>query len=156
MIITFSRQFAVNGNVNSADTRYATALDALVLGVVDNIAQLNYPLTWKNDSPTGNIYAVITWARGNRVRFTLETRDAWKHGSRTSASGRHMRKASWEAHRDVLKALFELDPEATIRTALATYRGKADFEHQFPATAHKNVGSIMEPRTFRSTSITEN
>lgn len=141
MIITFSRAFADNGTSRSEDPRYACALDALVLGIIDDVSQRNYRLTWKSDSPIGNIYGVITWARGNRVRFTLETRDAWKHGSRTAASGRHMRKASWEAHRDVMAALFKLDPDATIRTALATYRGRTDFERQFPATANARYGN---------------
>lgn len=155
MIITFSRNFADNGSSRGADPRHACALDTLVLATVDAVAQQRYRLTWETDSPVGNVYGSITWARGNRVRFTLETRDAWKHGSRTAASGRHMRKASWEAHRDVMKALFDVDADATIRTALATYRGKADFERHFPATAHKNIGSIMEPVTFRSTTLVE-
>lgn len=70
-----------------------------------------------------NVYVEITWQTARRVRFTLVTRDAWAKGSRTAASGRHMRKASWEAHRDALTALFEVDGDAVIRTALATYRG---------------------------------
>jgi hypothetical protein len=101
----------------------------------------------------GNVYAEITWHSGRRVRFTLATRDAWAIGSRRAASGRHMRKASWEAHRDVLRYLFAVDPHASVRTALANYYGRGDFERKFPATAHKNVGSIAQPRTFRSCTV---
>lgn len=152
MIISFSPAFAKT-TTNPGDPRYAMPLDLLVDHTVETISLANYRLTWKNDSPIGNVYCAITWARGRRVRFTLETRDAYEHGSRKAASGRHMRKASWEAHRDVMLALLKLDPDAVIRTALATYRGKTDFERQYPATAHANRGSIMNPVTIRSTTV---
>lgn len=145
MIISFSPVIAANNPAN--------VLSALVERAVDTVSLRSYRLTWKGDSPIGNVYCAITWARGRRVRFTLETHDAHKHGSRKAASGRHMRKASWEAHRDVMAALFKLDPDAVIRTALATYRGKADFERQYPATAHANRGSVMNPVTIRSTTV---
>ena len=148
MLITFSKEFyAQRFYPHGAGTA------SFVVGVVDEVSVKKYRLTWENDSPIGNLAASITWWNGRRVRFTLETRDAWKRGSRTSASGRHMRKASWEAHRDVLAALFELDAGATIKTTLAIYRGREDFEAKFPATGDKNVGSIIEPRTMKECSI---
>lgn len=147
MIITFSDGGAADCARNGSTL--AQQIDA----VVDVVSIKNYRLTWRHDTSIGNVYCAITWARGRRVRFTLETRDAYKHGSRKAASGRHMRKASWEAHRDVMAALFKLDPDAVIRTALATYRGKADFERQYPTTAHANRGSRMNPVTIRSTTV---
>ena len=131
MIITFSKHGPAH-------------VESAVIATVGDVSSSAY---------AGNVYASITWANGRRVRFTLGTRDSHAHGSRRSASGRHMPKASWEAHRDVLQALFALDPDATIRTALATYRGRADFRDKFPATAHKNVGSTMCPVTFRETTV---
>ena len=148
MIITFSLEFF--GKTFAAKSGGPAAL---VCGVVDRVSLRDYRLTWKHDSPVGNLYAAITWANGRRVRFTIETRDAWKHGSRTSTSGRHMRKASWEAHRDVLTALFVHDPNATIKTALATYRGRADFKTKFPATGMQNIGSRVAPRTMPDCSL---
>ncbi len=145
MIITFSKGYAASPSHNP--------LSDVVLETAEHIGVKNYRLTWPSDSPIGNVYAQITWATGRRVRFTLSTRDSHKHGSRRSSSGRHMPKASWEAHRDVMEALFDADPHATLKTALATYRGRKDFHMKFPATAHKNVGSIMNPCTFRSTSV---
>lgn len=138
MLITFSKSYA----------NTASSLVQTVIQVTARVSVENYRLTWEHDSPIGNVYASITWVKGRRVRFTLETRDAWKRGSRTSASGRHMRKASWEAHRDVLRALFAVDPDAVVKTALAVYCGAADFEREFQATAHRNIGSRMEPRTM--------
>ncbi len=104
---------------------------------VENIGVKNYRLTWEHDSLIGNLVPSITWSKGRRVRFTIETRDAWKRGSRTSASGRHMRKASWEAHRDVMAALFDADHGATIKTAFATYRGRKDFHDTFGITPRR-------------------
>lgn len=153
MIITFSEKAAAKFT-NPDDPRYAIALDALVESVVERISVENYRMTWQSDSPIGNVYAAITWSRGRRVRFTLETRDASAHGSRTASSGRHMRKASWEAHRDVLRALFQLDPQAVVRTALATYSGKADFERSHPATADASFSGYMGQRPgIRSTTV---
>lgn len=143
MIVTFSKDFAAK-TTNANDPRYSCALDCYVLGLIAEVGANEYER---------NVYGDVTWATGRRVRFTLATRDAWAHGSRTAASGRHMRKASWEAHRDVMAALFDADPDATIKTALATYRGRDDFQAKFPETAHKNVGSIMQPVTFRSTTV---
>lgn len=140
MIITFSKAYAASPSHNP--------LESVVVQTADNIGVRDYRLTWRADSPVGNLYATITWARGRRVRFTLETRDAYKHGSRTSASGRHMRKASWEAHRDVMAALFDTDPEAIIKTAMATYRGRKHFHDSFPDTARVNVGSQARPATM--------
>lgn len=143
MIVTFSKEWHRN----------TLAGAATVMNVVDRVSVEKYRMTWEHDSPIGNLYAAITWEKGRRVRFTIETRDAWKHGSRTSAAGRHMRKASWEAHRDVMRALLAVDPEMTIKTGFATYRGADDFEVKHEATAHRNVGSIMQPVTIRECSV---
>lgn len=141
MIVTFSKKNA------------AANCEAAVVCLVDVVSVKKYRLTWESDSPIGNLVASITWAKGRRVRFTIETRDAWKRGSRMAASGRHMRKASWEAHYDVMAAIFKHDPEATIRTAFATYSGKADFERKAPGTADHNVGSMCEPRTIAQCTV---
>lgn len=145
MIITFSKAYAASPSHRP--------LEEVVTQTTDAVSVRDYRLTWKHDSPIGNVYAAITWAKGRRVRFTLETRDSRQHGSRLSPSGRHMRKASWEAHRDVLAALFDADPAATITTELATYRGREDFYDKFPDTALHNVGSVFAPCTMESRSV---
>lgn len=142
MIITFSNDF-VPLQTPELDVRAA----------VDAISIANYLMTSKHDSPIGNVVCAVTWAKGRRVRFTLETRDAWACGSRTSANGRHMRKASWEAHRDVMLALFDLDPHATVRTALAVYRGREDFDRKFEATGETRCGGFDKPVAIRDTTV---
>jgi hypothetical protein len=152
MIVTFSQRYV--GTKPECTSSMTTAqLGGVVEAVVLKVGCTKYRLTWDHDSNIGNLYAALTWMKGRRVRFTIETRDAYKRGSRTSASGRHMRKASWEAHRDVMRALFQHDSHATIKTALATYRGAADFEAKFPSTGRKNIGSMMQPKTMPECSV---
>lgn len=115
------------------------------------IERLASSVSRKNYS--GNIYASETWSTKSRSRFTLRTHDSRAKGSRRSAAGRHMPHASWEAHYDVMLALFQYDPNATLRTAIATYRGLDDFMQRAPSTAHHNVGSRMSPCTIRETTV---
>lgn len=86
--------------------------------------------------------------RGTTYVARLSVRDSHARGARTSWSGRHGPWASWEAHRDVLRAFFERYPDRIIKTAFATYRGLDGFLAEYPATAYKNVGSMMSPATM--------
>lgn len=88
-----------------------------------------------------------------KVRFTLATHDSFAHGSRTASNGRHMPKASWQAHRDVMCALYRRDPNAVLVTGLATYRSSQDFYDTFEATGERNCGSRMEPMALRDTAV---
>lgn len=152
MIITFSKNYAASPSHNP--------LVSNVLETVENIGLQHYRLPlavivkhgW-NGGPFGNLFAGITWTNGRRVRFTIQTRDPDAKGSRRSAGGRRMRKASWEAHRDVMRALLKADKDATIRTGFATYRGLVNFEETHAATAHRNVGSQADPVTIRECSV---
>ena len=87
------------------------------------------------------------------IRFTLAVHDSRAKGARRSAAGRHMPKASWQAHRDVMRAIFRSDPEAKLQTALATYDGRADFERSFEATGDKVVQSCGQRRTMRQLAV---
>lgn len=138
MLITFSKGYAEPGIVGKLSAA------AMVARTVAEVSAAHY---------AGNITFDLTWERGRRVRFTLGALDAWAAGSRVAASGRHMRKASWEAHRDVMRALFDVDVNAVIKTAIATYRGRADFEAKHPETARHNVGSLMAPRSIKDCSV---
>jgi hypothetical protein len=90
---------------------------------------------------------------GSRVRAVLRARDSHKRGARTSWQGRHTVAASWYAHRDFMHALFEINPDGRIKTAMADYRGSDGFERDFPETFWKNAGSAMQPTAFGSLSI---
>jgi hypothetical protein len=94
-----------------------------------------------------------------QTRLALSTVDASgekKRGrlpyvyQRTSArhDGRRVAAVCWHGHRDFLRALFRLCPDAVVRTAIAVYRGAEGFEETFPATAHRNIGSAYMPCTM--------
>lgn len=87
------------------------------------------------------------------IRFTLHVADSFGKGARTAASGRHMPKASWQAHRDVMRAIFASDPDAVLKTALATYKGRSDFERNFERTGDQNCGSQMFPKRIRDCAV---
>ena len=81
----------------------------------------------------------------NSCRGRIWVEDSKGPGSRTSWSGRHGKIACWHAYRDVLVEIFNINPDATVRTALATYKGREGFESNYPGTAYTNSGSQMSP-----------
>jgi hypothetical protein len=88
------------------------------------------------------------------VQFGLRVYDSRAFGARLASSGkRHTPSASWEAHRDLFREVFKINPAAVVITMVATYRGSADFEEKFPATANHMMGSRAEPVTLRELSI---
>jgi hypothetical protein len=81
----------------------------------------------------------------NRITGRLRVLDSRGAGARTAASGRHGPYACWHVYRDVLRELFGGYPRATVSTALASYRGADGFERNYPATRHRNMGSLLSP-----------
>jgi hypothetical protein len=81
----------------------------------------------------------------NRFIGRLHVLDSRGQGARRSWSGRRMPAACWHAYRDVLGAMFWVNPEATVRTSMAVYRGRDGFNDLYPGTAYKNIGSQMSP-----------
>ena len=63
-------------------------------------------------------YARVKWATTQQVRFILVERPMSKT------------PASYAAHDNVIRQLLEIDPKATIRTAIAVYDGLDSFEQQ--------------------------
>lgn len=63
----------------------------------------------------------------------------WNVNQRT---GRPRRVAAvcWHGHRDFLRALFDVNPDARVRTALADYRGREGFEREYLSTFGQGNG----------------
>lgn len=120
-------------------------VERLVMSISQNEYRGNLTCELRDDGAT----------RDNRrkVRFTLAVADSFGSGARTAASGRHMPKASWQAHYTVMRAVFDADPQATLQTALITYTGRAHFLRTAASTGDRNVGSQMEPRRLRDTMV---
>jgi hypothetical protein len=69
-------------------------------------------------------------------------------GQKRSASFSGMRRVNavcWHVYRDVLMALFDIEPNAKVKTAFAKYYGYDQFYELYPATGRLNVGSMMYP-----------
>jgi hypothetical protein len=66
-------------------------------------------------------------------------------GQRRSWNGRRINATCWHGYRDALIAVFDTNPDAKVRTAMAKYLGRESFYAEFPKTADQNIGSMMAP-----------
>lgn len=100
----------------------------------------------------GNVEFVTQWTkeyrmadlrplnkRGDRFSARLKVVSARRPGARVGVSysgepGRRINAACWHVHRDFLREIFDINPDAKVVSALATYDGQADFESKFPGT----------------------
>lgn len=78
-------------------------------------SELHQALDKINEKYEGNIFFNTILNKEKRVSFTLAAVSG-KYGSRNSASGRKMPKASWHAHGDFFDALFEINPDCFVRS----------------------------------------
>ena len=99
----------------------------------------------------GNLIFNRLEQRRNHVIFTLRVLRSGAPGhrlgfSRTSKGNRRrLTAACWHAHRDLLALVFERFPCVKLVSAVATYRGRDDFESNHGFTGYNNIGSVMEP-----------
>lgn len=109
-------------------------------------------------------YAYSVGMRGqfkgrHRHKFTLRP----QHGSSRDARYRLVRDnpysaggsgerriwaVCWHGHRDFMRAVFELDSDATFRTAVDTWDGSEDFEQRHTFSGYRNIGSQMYPQSY--------
>lgn len=94
---------------------------------------------------------------GTRWRVTITVQDSrGRYGRRSAIPGyaggksRRVAAACWHGHRDFFRALFDLVPSAVVRSSFAVYRGRDEFEVEFPATYHRNAGSMAYPQAYGS------
>lgn len=106
---------------------------------------------------------VIDFLKNNinptQITFTLKVRDCKKAGHRLGyprlnldgeekGKQRRMSSACWHVHRDVMIAIFDMNPNAKLKTSMIYYKGKEHFYDTFEETGKKNVGSQMFPVTL--------
>jgi hypothetical protein len=60
---------------------------------------------------------------------------------------RRVAAVCWHVYRDVLIEVFNINPDAKVRTQYAKYLGKESFYEEFPKTAHIDIGSPVMPVT---------
>lgn len=78
-------------------------------------------------------------------RVKVGASDSRGAGARRSWSGRRGPWACWHAFRDFFYGIYAEDADAIIVTGLARYNGLEGFEREYPGTAYKNVGSMVQP-----------
>ena len=90
----------------------------------------------------------LYWDGGMSLRGRILPASGRVKGARRSHSGRRIKATCWHGFRDVFIAFFEACPDGRVTTAMADYRGRASFYAQYEATGDREVGSMMEPRTY--------
>lgn len=97
---------------------------------------------------------------GRAQQFRLALGDDKQLYRRLSASPLHRERkvnaVCWHGHRDFMRAIFRVNPEARIKSAFADYRGSEDFEQSFPETGYRNIGSVMYPCEAQDACVCEN
>ena len=123
-----------------------------IRGIV--LSELEAALARANAVYDGNLRLLGATSYRGGMQFRLGVYNSHAYGARLASSGkRHTPSASWEAHRDLFREVYKINPDAVIVTMLARYDGSADFEKKFPATANHQMGSRMEPTNIRELSI---
>ena len=84
-----------------------------------------YGLTLKTHGPTSN-GKPVKWGR---VSQSVRNKD----GSPRRVAG----AVCWHGHREFMREVFKINPDARIKTALADYQGKDDFEETHRQTRGK-------------------
>lgn len=80
------------------------------------------------------------------IRFLLRPeRGSDRFRAIDAISGRRKNAVCWHGHYAAMAAIFAIETGATLETAIETYRGAAEFEELAPATAERNIGSLVEP-----------
>lgn len=67
-----------------------------------------------------------------------------------SRQTRRVNAVCWHGHRDFMLTLFNLLPDLTLYTALATYRGRDHFLSTHNSTRYHNHGSTFSPAQYDS------
>lgn len=86
---------------------------------------------------------------GKFLHFTLRVTDSKGPFAKQSATGRRSTSLCWHGHRDVMEAIFDLNPDALLVTAMARYEGRSSFNELFADTGMNNAGSQANPVAYQ-------
>lgn len=79
---------------------------------------------------------------GRRQNFTLTVNDSAAAGGRIGHSGRRVAAACWHVHGHFFEALFDIAPDAIIKSNMATITQDAG------NWCDRNIGSLIEPMYY--------
>ena len=112
------------------------------------VDELNQALNIVNAKYDNNVEFRDIHRNGSAIRFTLKVKDSKKAGHRLgfqknkNGNRRRINSACWHVHGDFFDTLFNINPQATIRSRgnLITTNGGNWIDD--------NIGSMMEPLYF--------
>ena len=92
---------------------------------------------------------------GNCYRVKLvkkkENKNYQRKGFYNNKNGtpRKVNAICWHGYRDFLTELYKIYSDLRVFTAQITYNNKEDFELKYPNTANKNIGSMVQPLSYK-------
>lgn len=90
----------------------------------------------------------------NYIRFTVRTKDKLAPPSRLSANGRPIYKVSWQTFGELLEEIFEIEPDAEVKTATGLYKkGFVWADVDIRTMEQRELG--VAPIFYSETTITE-
>jgi len=98
--------------------------------------------------PSGNLTFNRLDPKGRGFNMTLRVRDSKGRFHRRGYSGRRLTAACYHGHYAFMESLFDLEPEAVIRSAMATYDGQEQFYNTAGNAGYRNIGSQMTPLCY--------
>lgn len=89
---------------------------------------------------------VLLKQTGNQLGLpTEDLAPGQKRSGNVMGGQRRVAAVCWHVYRDVLVEVFNINPNAKVRTAYAKYLGEESFYEEYPKTANINIGSLMYP-----------
>ena len=92
---------------------------------------------------------------GNCYRVKLvkkkENKNYQRKGFYNNKNGtpRKVNAICWHGYRDFLTELYKIYSDLRVFTAQITYNNKEDFELKYPDTANINIGSMVQPLSYK-------
>ena len=97
------------------------------------------------NSISGNCYRV-------KLNKKKENKNYQRKGFYNNKNGtpRKVNAICWHGFRDFLTELYNIYSDLRVFTAQITYNNKQDFELKYPDTANINIGSMVQPLSYKN------
>lgn len=91
---------------------------------------------------------VVLKTTGYRMGLPTSELAPGQRRSASAFSARRINAVCWHGYRDALIELFNINPNAKVRTAMAKYLGRESFYREYPKTGYQNIGAPIAPVTM--------
>lgn len=80
-----------------------------------------------------------------RLGYGISARPSQNPFHKVSHSGRKLNAVCWHGHREVMREIFKIAPDAILVSTFARYEGREHFERTHGETGLRNIGSQVQP-----------